>query len=611
LCHAIFDPIPLSLRPMPRPVFVAALALALLAARAPSQEIVSSSWGFDGSVRTATYNLLTVSVRNPTADPWEDELVLTRRAGVTRVGLPLVQPVFLAPGQVRIVQFAPYVADDLESWSLEWRSGQVQPVDVPAVRTGQDGFVLLEEEPSLRKPIKNMPRFPARWWPATVAATDAVRDVVLDHVPDWDEQRREAFLDWVRSGGRLHVLRGVNSRALEFGDGLDWLDAAPTEVFATYERLDVGAGDVYRYPLTRQMIDKGGFRRRGLELDALELRNRDNLDASLARWRPDRQVIDTLRLLVRADHSWGLIFFCSIGFFVVVGPLHWWLARPRKAGSGRRGEAQGWKGLGWKASVLYLVASIAIFTWLFLVIGARGYGETTRLHTMGVARSLGEGRWDVDLASNLFVTDGDLYTVAVPGEQAVVSAGPVREPVRGAARSGRDAQLRLDVPLFSSRPFLRRSVLSMQGPVVRSARWPAGSSSPELEITNWPVEKVLESFWIERNVVRPVAAMSQPVGRGQAIVRFLNAEGVETWSAEGHHNIADLRLADVAPDLAKLLLGDALRLMTKEERELFADAKSGVLAVIAALPEAAKVSGLSVGEDGYVVYLVPVRPSSD
>ena len=594
------------------------------------QEIVGAQWGFDGQVRTATYNLLTVEVRNPTSDPWEDALVLSRSAGVARVGLPHSVPVFLAPGQVRRVQFAVYVANETDAWSLRWEVGQLQGFDVPMARQGQAGFVLLERDGSLQAPIKNLRTFRVDSWPTTVAVTDSLEDVVVDHVPDLDGPRRQVFLDWLAKGGRLHVLLDPGGRRLRFGDGFEGFDAMAEESNPAWERLRYGAGEIYRYPLTRGMIDKGGFRRKGLEFNQLETRERDDQDIRDEAYRPDELLKDSLRQRVQPEHAWELIFLLALGFVVLVGPVHWWLVRrrevlgPRPAtrrryargvsvddGEQEYGEVLGsrWSptgvgrlsgSLGWVGSIVYLVAVVMLFTWLFLRVGARGYGESTRLDTVAVAEALGGGRWDVDAISNLFVTDGDRYRVDVPGDQGVVSAGPVREPVRGRAIQGRDAHLLLDVPLFSSRPYVRRSVVSLDGPVVTtSGSWNQGV--PIGRVDNWPVASEY-ACWIYDNAVWEVNSALAPgaVESLSNIVRSVLDRQAELASQWGDARAAPPRLMGLSLALERL------GLLSKEARQAFRASRTAVLVVIAPLPDPARVSGLDMTEAGYITYIVRV-----
>lgn len=624
-----------TMQPLPRLVTIGLTLWVVLstAVALRSQEIVAARWGFDGRVRTATYNLLTVEVRNPTSDPWEDALVLSRSSGVARIGLEHAVPVFLAPGQTRRVQFAAYVANETDGWSLRWQAGQLQGFDVPPAREGQSAFVLLDADDGLQRPIKNLRSFPAGAFPTTVAVTDLLDDVVLDHVPDFDGPRRRAFLDWLRKGGRLHVLRDAAARPLRFGSGdFEGLDDPADEANATFERLRYGAGEIYRYPLTRAQMDKGGFRRKGLEFNPLQQRDRDERDIRDEQYRPDDGLLANLRSRVQPDHSWGLIFLLALAFVVMVGPVHWWLVRrkpefgPRpataraearghlEAEEDGRGEVFAWRrppgaldrlrgGLGWVGSIVYLVAVVLLFTWLFLRVGARGYGEATRLDTLAVAESLGDGRWDVDAISNLFVTSGDSYRIDVPGEQGVVSAGPVREPVRGEAVSGRGAHLVLDVPLFSAQRYVRRSIAAHAGPVVRAESW--GRWAPAGRVEQWPDDCEF-AYWISDDSCWDVDAglrLTNPVNLGDKVRTALDrqAQLSGVWGGS----------PEAPPELkGQLLAFERLGLLSSEARKAFRLRRDGVLLVMTRLPEDLEVSGLDVAESGFVVYIVRVpRPS--
>src|SRR5262249_569189 len=166
--------------------------------------------------------------------------------GLGRVGAPIVEHCYLAPGSRRLVQLPVFMTDDGSGFALTWAGARLATVAVPSAKQGRRAAVLLEAEPELGQPIEGLRAFPAAWFPASVGACGALADVVLDHAPEWDAARREAFLGWLRGGGRLHLLRPGGAHpaftgelaVLNAGDETSWL----------------GQGRVFRYARGRGSV---------------------------------------------------------------------------------------------------------------------------------------------------------------------------------------------------------------------------------------------------------------------------------------------------------------------------------------------------------------------
>ena len=140
------------------------------------------------------------------------------------VDAPLVEPVFLAPGQRRAVHFYPYVSE-WSNWRLSVGSGP--SIEISQPRPSRRGArILLESSDVLGDTRGSVRRFPENQFPPFVTATDTLQAVLLDHVPNWDEARRTAFLDWLYSGGAVFVLHTAGGRFPE----LD-VPVAPARVF--------------------------------------------------------------------------------------------------------------------------------------------------------------------------------------------------------------------------------------------------------------------------------------------------------------------------------------------------------------------------------------------
>jgi hypothetical protein len=106
------------------------------------------------------------------------------------------------------------------------------------------------------------------------------------------------------------------------------------------------------------------------------------------------------------------------------------------------------------------VATVALFAWVFTVVGGRGYGERQIYHSLALARAIEGNKWDVRHWVHAFATSGDSYLFRAPGASQLYAALGDGESVRGEVIQGREASFRADIPLFSSRPFVHQGIMS-------------------------------------------------------------------------------------------------------------------------------------------------------
>ena len=100
------------------------ILLLLLGDAASALEIREKRWGFDGRVRVGRFNVLSFFVSNPDARNFDGQLVLENSNGLEKsTGAPVVQPVYLAPGTQRWVQFHVFVGQAGGDWRLNWGKG--------------------------------------------------------------------------------------------------------------------------------------------------------------------------------------------------------------------------------------------------------------------------------------------------------------------------------------------------------------------------------------------------------------------------------------------------------------------------------------------------------
>jgi hypothetical protein len=161
----------------------------------------------------------------------------------------------------------------------------------------------------------------------------------------------------------------------------------------------------------------------------------------------DDELLMWMRELTQPEHSWILIFLLSVCYVGLIFPGCWVLSKQRRL----------------HFLVTYgAIAGLAVFfSLLFLFIGQRGYGETTSLHTVAVARAEDATHWSSLEYRTLFVTSGDLYTIDDKDRQTLLTSGAADERVDAVMTSGNSASFVARVPPFSSQSMIFRRRLTM------------------------------------------------------------------------------------------------------------------------------------------------------
>jgi hypothetical protein len=448
--------------------------LVLVACHAASAlEIREKRWGFDGRVRPNTFNLLSVFVANPDARNFDGQLVLEDRHGLDKpVGVPFVQPVFLSPGTQRWVQFHVFVMQAGGDWVLRWGKGARDQEKFDGAQFAAPARVLLIDPESPFAAAPGMRTFPEDLFPTTVAATDALDSVVCDHAPRWEGARREAFLDWLRRGGTVHLIQGADGQFPQFPEPLALLNT-------TDERTRIGAGIVARHAVARSQMTEQYLADHGFRAPELKTGQKVTI------YNLDGQLLQKLAAVTKPRIAWWLIWLLAAGYLVCIGPMHYrWSKRMR-----------------WTFSIALLVALVAGFSAAFAYAGRRGASEKQQLNTLAIARSLGDGRYDVMQWASVFVTRGSLYKITHASPSNLYSTATEFESVNGVAVNARDGHLDVDIPLYSTRPFVHRGVLAGDRTEMEVAVWKSDrfNDLEALELAPAPgfPEKVMQ-LWVQK-----------------------------------------------------------------------------------------------------------------
>jgi hypothetical protein len=558
-----------------------------MAATAHALEVREARWGFDGKIVPERFNLLSVRLANPGTATFDGVVTLQKLRGFEGAGAPYAAACYLAPHGERWVQFTPYVGGD-DRWRLAWGRGLGQRHELDPPNPGPPARVWLTDEQALRPVRSALPLFPAQLFPPTVAAADGLDSVVLDHVPRWEAARREAFLDWLRRGGTVHVTLDERGQPPEFPADLAVLNA-PTD------RVRVGNGLVVRHAQPARQLAEPSLVAAGFAAPVLE-RNRDQVVV----YDPAERLLQALGGLSRPAIRWGWIFTFSVGYLIVIGPLQFWYARRSR---------------NYRRAVGLLLGTVVGFTLLFAVLGRRGAAETTVTHSLAYARALGGRDWLVTQWSNLFVARGAAYVVGHDAPHNLYAALPDYEPIAGLVQCGKPGALTVDLPLFAQRGFVHQAKLTgddlgltWESPApLRQVQVGIGTDFPAQPLGMWAVRG--GDIWTLRRDGRQLVD-----ARRESLDKFCERQNLDPnnqllpWK----HDAAatpEHTFSNAAPLLVAQALGDRKELPWRLTTGV--DPRRLQVFVLAPLPAGFRHPRPAEGRQlGAVLYHVVVRPPS-
>ena len=404
-------------------VLVASMPISALAV-----DIDQVIWGFDDKVGVQQFNVVSLLVSNPTPDAADIRLRLNKVYGVGRVGAHLDEQVFLAPFSSRWVQFYPYVSTASDEWVVSWGRRASERFELPQPNSGSPARVFLRDPNQLtsRIPIKS---FPDDLFPPMESATDHLEAVVMAHAPRWEEPRRQAFLDWIRRGGKLFLLQESPGVYPEFIGNLTILNAP-------LDSQRLGSGSVQRVEKVRAQLDRE-------YLD--QLLGEPPEDEREPTTETDSHILRQLRAMAIPKHNWPIIHLSSVIYLLLIFP-GWYLLSRRRTSYG--------------ITYLGFIGVVVLFSSILHQVGKRGYGESTMVNSVAVAKQLEPGSYAVWQWSDVFVTRSETFTLTHNGSGQLYSTCQFGEPVDGWIDNGLQGSFVVDLPLFSSQSFFHRSRLT-------------------------------------------------------------------------------------------------------------------------------------------------------
>lgn len=437
-------------------MLVALVALFTLPAYA--LEVQQTLWGFDGKAVPNRFGPISVLVSNPANLAFDGTLSLESAEGPGARGASYVQPVFLAPHTSRWVQFYVRAGSGVGRYELRWGRGtkDAYEFDEPP-NVGPPACVWLRDLDSPFAAGGSLKSFPDQLFPTTAVAAESLDAVVLDHIPNWEPARREAFLEWVKLGGTVHLLPAPKGALPVFGEGWKELDS-------DQEVTHIGRGLVVHHSVAPQEVSEKYLTERGYPPRTIE--NPKNP----AIYDYENIFFRDLSSMTRPKVSWTLINLLMLAYVAVIGPVHNYYRRR----------------LDYRVSLLIFLGCVAVFGVALGITGRRGYGESQTVHSLAIARSLGGGKVDATQWISAFAVTGDRYTLTHRAPANLYAPDRQAESGSGVIFNGKDGYMLADIPLYSARALVHRAIMTADDTAVTVEKWEDDGSLRDLRLHPGP-----------------------------------------------------------------------------------------------------------------------------
>ncbi|WP_417850038.1 hypothetical protein [Thalassoglobus sp.] len=386
--------------------------------------VAETAWGFDGRVKVQEFVPLWIQLKNISSTPWQGELQLSRKMrGERQFGATIVQEVSLQGDEIRWIQLSPYVLDDLEDWVLRWGPGKNHVIDLPPVLKGESPTVLVYDSDAVLQDTTVFRRMSEERFPTSVTSTDSLRGIILDHPPFWQGARARAFQDWLFLGGRVYILHNRDGKYPVFPMALAFLNSEQTQ-------FRIGSGYVRKIP---QKAESFSMTQAGVEIFNDDWTSEDEklrkeiLQAKANQygpygginhsWSKNRDLFRELMELSKFERFWPLIYLSVFAYLATLWPGCYIIGTQQKNVT--------------RFYALFFAAT-GFFALTFSLLGQVGGRAENRSRSVLLARSLGEGSFDVTgwtVLANIYSGDkgishagnGVLYSTTqeteyVPGE---------------------------------------------------------------------------------------------------------------------------------------------------------------------------------------------------
>jgi hypothetical protein len=351
-------------------------------------------------------------------------------------------PFDVPPFDERWVQITPYILDEYLPWQITWGPKSSQTIELSQPRLGEPAVILLVNPNDRPRSSGLLRRFRTNLFPVSVTATDSLGTVFLNSVPDLQGARLQAFLEWLRRGGRVVVLHGDDQQYPRFPSALAALND-PSDSF------QVGSGQVHRLPIDAADVKESQLRTgvskeqrdAAKRAESAGFQNPYKTYNGRFPWGRDRAVLEKLEGVSRFSRRWWVIYPLALLYLAAVFP-------------GSYAVAQTSKGVR-SFYIAYFAIAIA-FSWAFKALGGVGGGEKNRIRAATIAHQLSPGVFDCTQWSSLAAVDGGWFALTHEGSGRTYSYNEEFESPRGQITAGSGAKYEIDIPVASTRSALVR-----------------------------------------------------------------------------------------------------------------------------------------------------------
>ena len=374
-----------------------------------SLQVESTYIGFNNNIYENAFNFISFTLHNDSSSPFEGTIKLRDDSiGVKTIN---TKDIFLTPNQRKTVQMYFFVERNYRALNLEFADRR-ETVKLPRNNNPANIFIGSKRN-RLPKSVKS---FPEENFPSSVAYTLGLNMVIMDSAPDWAPKQKLAFVNWLKLGGTLYIMKNQAGRYPHFTSQMSSLNRPN-------KRFSIGNGLVKKIDSFDQITFENTLKQEQLQGNSFE-NNEENIFANL-------------QLLVKTDHNWNLIYFLIVVYLLLIGPANYLVAQKKRD---------------WKLPNLFFIATVAIFSLSFSIIGKRGYGEETKLSSFTLADHISEDNFLIRQWSNIFVTSGDTYTLKHATDDSTYTSPANYEMPTKINQS--TANFVADIPLFSSKRML-------------------------------------------------------------------------------------------------------------------------------------------------------------
>ena len=560
--------------------------LIFTAVSASALEVQQVKWGFDGQVVPGRFNLLSVLVVNPDAASFDGTVNFYKSRGLAeRVGALYKTPCYLSPLTTRWLQFYVYIENQYDQWRVEWGRGPDDHHEIEPPKWGPPAQVLLSDSDLALGTVSAIKQFPEVLFPPTVAATSGLDSVLLDHAPHWEPAKRQAFLDWLRAGGKVHLLMGADGRYPVFSDDLGVLNSP-------LERVRIGAGLVVRHAASTRDI-----KIRDVQENDVPMREFKQGELPTPATTVDSFLV-ALAGLSQRHYNWALIYILAIAYAAMVGPFN--LRAGRKLAD-------------YRLRIVLLLATITGFAFLFNAVGRRGQGEASVVHSLSYARAIDGDAYDVTQWVNVFATRGAHYTMTHAAPHNLYATGQDYESVNGSIESGRDGRFVVDIPMFSRRAFLHEGKMKGANIPVKIVSWDGTGTLKQLVLTVGPEFKkqILEGWLVQGDQIYAMKTSKEELGFGESDRQPLNTfvsttvqlPGQVYYGMQQQNQITDVE-SQFRKCVKPLIAWSLGAVDLKQTNAISSSANRHVqLFLFARSPDSFGITGSELGHEvGYVLY---------